>query len=127
MICTAFNENTFTVSSVGLICVVTVVVVPILNFISSSQAVFLPVGLGTFIATVVSSIIFAAPKLLAAFGLLTFSDHIGVTAVSGKSTIGQIGALKSAHGTDAASMNAPTKSMHAPPVPRYGVSKTEEI
>jgi len=70
----AYNENTFTASAIGLICVITVVIVPVIYLINAAQATFLLIALGTFVASVLSTLIFAVPKLLVAFGIVQMQD-----------------------------------------------------
>ncbi|KAJ3047382.1 hypothetical protein HK097_011579 [Rhizophlyctis rosea] len=70
----AFNENFFTVTAIGLITVITVVIVPVLYLITSAEASFLLLALGTFAATLLSTLIFAVPKLLMASGHLKYRE-----------------------------------------------------
>ncbi|KAJ3032974.1 hypothetical protein HDV00_006883 [Rhizophlyctis rosea] len=71
-----YNENTFTAAAIGLICVVSIVIVPVLNLVTSSEAQLLLVGLGTFVATVLSTLIFAILKLLVAFKILKIKQSM---------------------------------------------------
>ncbi|KAJ3050383.1 hypothetical protein HK097_008664 [Rhizophlyctis rosea] len=70
----SFNENNFTVAAITLITVITIVIVPVIQMISSPEAVFLLIGLGTFLASVLSTLVFAVPKLLVAFGYMQAED-----------------------------------------------------
>jgi len=70
----AFNENVFTSVAIGLISVITVVIVPVLTMINSAVAIFMLIALGTFLATILSTAIFAIPKVLYAFDVLEMAD-----------------------------------------------------
>ncbi|KAJ3049709.1 hypothetical protein HK097_009324 [Rhizophlyctis rosea] len=81
----AFGEHTFTASAIGLICVVAVVIVPELNLVATSTAVstnFALVGLDTFIATVIFSVIFAVPEILMAFKIINGEDMLAKLSLS---------------------------------------------
>ncbi|KAJ3050106.1 hypothetical protein HK097_008911 [Rhizophlyctis rosea] len=79
-----FNENTFTAAAIGLITVISIVIVPVLNLVTSSEAQYLLIGLGTFLATVLSTVIFAVPKLLVAFEVLRLGGAPTTTTVMAK-------------------------------------------
>ncbi|KAJ3044410.1 hypothetical protein HDV00_002302 [Rhizophlyctis rosea] len=70
----AFNENVFTSSAILLISVVTIVIVPVLQLITSSVAIFMLIALGTIIATLLSTAIFAVPKVLMALELINVEN-----------------------------------------------------
>ncbi|KAJ3056375.1 Gamma-aminobutyric acid type B receptor subunit 2 [Rhizophlyctis rosea] len=70
----AFNESTFTAAAIALICIITVVIVPVLSMITAPQAIFMLIALGTFIATVLSTAVFAVPKLLISIGIWEAQD-----------------------------------------------------
>ncbi|KAJ3048197.1 hypothetical protein HK097_010792, partial [Rhizophlyctis rosea] len=70
----AFNENIFTASAIGLISVVVIVIAPVLNMIDTPEAIFMLVSVGTTIATILSTSVFAIPKLLIAGGIIKHRD-----------------------------------------------------
>ncbi|KAJ3045125.1 hypothetical protein HDV00_011851 [Rhizophlyctis rosea] len=70
----AYNENIFTVAAIALISVMSIVIVPVLSAIESPKAVFILVALGTVVGTITSVLVFAVPKLMLAYGLVTFKE-----------------------------------------------------
>ncbi|KAJ3044703.1 hypothetical protein HDV00_001107 [Rhizophlyctis rosea] len=79
----AFNENVFTSAAILLISVVTIVIVPVLTLITSSVAIFMLIALGTIIATILSTAIFAIPKVLYAFNVLHMANLSGALQTQG--------------------------------------------
>ncbi|KAJ3048174.1 hypothetical protein HK097_010808 [Rhizophlyctis rosea] len=74
----AFNENIYTISAIGLISVVAVIVVPVLSLITEPEAIFMLISLGTIFATILSTLVFALPKVLVATGMMK-SDSVATT------------------------------------------------
>ncbi|KAJ3033469.1 Transcription factor unc-86 [Rhizophlyctis rosea] len=94
----SFNENTFTVAAISLVSIVSIIIVPVLQIIDSTVASFILIALGTFLASVLSTLVFAIPKLLIAMGLVE-GENIGTalqqnvkTGAGGSSMAGQKGA-----------------------------------
>ncbi|KAJ3029455.1 hypothetical protein HDV00_009597 [Rhizophlyctis rosea] len=89
----AYSENVFTTTAIGLISVICVVVVPTLYLINSNEAIFLLVSLGTSVGTLLATYIFAVPKLLMASGYVQFKEPgeaFKSAVISGlRSTLGQ--------------------------------------
>ncbi|KAJ3050480.1 Gamma-aminobutyric acid type B receptor subunit 2 [Rhizophlyctis rosea] len=83
----AYNENIFTVAAIGVISVVSIVIVPVLQITSSSVAAYLLICLGTVLGAVIPILIFAIPKLLVAFDIMTFTDELSVMSVRPHSEI----------------------------------------
>ncbi|KAJ3032309.1 hypothetical protein HDV00_007703, partial [Rhizophlyctis rosea] len=69
-----FNENSFTIASITLISVVSIIIVPVLQIINSAEASFILIALGTVLAAVLSSLVFAVPKILIAMGHMAGED-----------------------------------------------------
>ncbi|KAJ3043588.1 hypothetical protein HDV00_004689 [Rhizophlyctis rosea] len=67
----AYNENIFTVAAIALISVISVVIVPVISIISSPTAVFMMVSLGTIIGTTASVLVYAIPKLMLAYNIVS--------------------------------------------------------
>ncbi|KAJ3033263.1 hypothetical protein HDV00_006553 [Rhizophlyctis rosea] len=70
----AFNENVFTVIAIGLICVISIIIVPVIQIVESPDAVFLLISLGTIVGALLSTLTFAVPKILIALGILAGGD-----------------------------------------------------
>ncbi|KAJ3051616.1 hypothetical protein HK097_007365 [Rhizophlyctis rosea] len=94
----SYNENTFTIAAISLITVIACIIVPVLqskrfmssalmlfvgrklilhsptSVIDSPEATFYLVALGTFSASVLSTVVFAIPKLLIAFNFIAGED-----------------------------------------------------
>ncbi|KAJ3045876.1 hypothetical protein HDV00_006142 [Rhizophlyctis rosea] len=73
-IISSFNENSFTVAAISLISVISIIIVPVLQIINSAEATFILVSLGTFLASVLSTLVFAIPKLLISTGMMRGED-----------------------------------------------------
>ncbi|KAJ3033520.1 hypothetical protein HDV00_006304 [Rhizophlyctis rosea] len=72
----AYNENIFTVAAIALISVLSIVIVPVLTIINSSNAVFLMVSIGTIVGTTASVLVFAIPKLMLAYEIVSFKQAL---------------------------------------------------
>ncbi|KAJ3034906.1 hypothetical protein HDV00_004549 [Rhizophlyctis rosea] len=85
----SFNESLFTAAAILLISVVTIVIVPVLQLVEEAQISLLLIGLGTFLATVLSTLIFAVPKLLMAAGIINAPNvrDTGMAPSGQKSTV----------------------------------------
>ncbi|KAJ3050460.1 Gamma-aminobutyric acid type B receptor subunit 2 [Rhizophlyctis rosea] len=64
----AYNENAFTVIAIGLICVMTIIIVPTIHLVDNPEVVFLLISTGTMLGSTLSTLTFAVPKLLIAYG-----------------------------------------------------------
>ncbi|KAJ3054002.1 hypothetical protein HK097_002879 [Rhizophlyctis rosea] len=90
----SFNESVFTAAAILLITVITIVIIPVLQLVEAAQINLLLIGLGTFLATVLSTLIFAVPKLLMAMGFLHAPSSRETT------TVGNHSDIKSSYTTD---------------------------
>ncbi|KAJ3053246.1 hypothetical protein HK097_004723 [Rhizophlyctis rosea] len=72
----AYNENIFTVAAIALISVISIVIVPVLTIIESPNAIFLMVSLGTIVGTTLSVLVFAIPKLMLAYEIVSFKQAL---------------------------------------------------
>ncbi|KAJ3037246.1 Gamma-aminobutyric acid type B receptor subunit 2 [Rhizophlyctis rosea] len=89
----AYNENIFTVAAIGVISIVSIVIVPVLQIISSPVASYLLISLGTVLGAVIPICIFAIPKLLVAYDIMSYDDNLKVMSVlpNALSTVGATG------------------------------------
>ncbi|KAJ3035581.1 hypothetical protein HDV00_003644 [Rhizophlyctis rosea] len=69
-----YNENKFTGGAILLISVISLIIVPVLSIISNPTAIFLMVSLGTILGTILSTSIFAIPKIAIAYELVAVQE-----------------------------------------------------
>ncbi|KAJ3042149.1 hypothetical protein HDV00_008034 [Rhizophlyctis rosea] len=72
----AYNENVFTVAAIGVIAVTSIVVVPVLQILTSPTASYMLIALGTVLGTLAPTLIFAIPKLFVAYNIFTVDPEV---------------------------------------------------